>query len=253
MRIRMVTYNFWLLMKETFRNRMTLLLLVLIPAIFYLLSFYTTTKNQMLLKIASTPGERIVLVKEIEVGLIYIGLAVTGFIASFMALNLMQRNLYAEKRQILCGYKTSEIALSKFIFVIIIVIFTGTYIALMGLFMIDPKHVSGVLTGYILCGFVFGSIGLLAGAFIKRQLEGILFIVLLANLDLGWLQNPIFYATSQNRFIIRLLPGFNPAQVTLVSAFTDFSINSSVIYSLIYGSVFLIIAMIIFRIRLKTT
>jgi hypothetical protein len=90
------------------------------------------------------------------------------------------------------------------------------------------------------------------GAILKRELEGILFIVLLANLDIGWLQNPIFYAASQNKFIIKLLPGFNPSQVSIISAFTDYPVNSAILYSLLYGSVFLILSMIIFGMQMKT-
>lgn len=247
-----VTYAMLLIFKETFRNRITLLLILLIPAIFYFIAIYTTSEIPILIKIASAPGEQVMLLKPKDLGLIYIGLAAAGFIASFMALNLMQRNTYAKKRQILCGYSTLELSLSKLILVICIVIVLGVYTAILGLLLMEPKHISGVILGYILCGFVYGSFGLLTGAIFKKELEGILVIVLLANLDIGWLQNPIFYAAAPGKFIIKLLPGFNPSQVAVISAFTDYSIHSQIISSLMYGSVFLIAAMIIFGTKMKT-
>jgi hypothetical protein len=246
-----ILYALVLIFRENFRNRITLLLLLIIPATFYIISMYTTTGVPMLIKIASAKGEPIILVKPKELALIYIGLAATGFLGSFVALNIMQRNFLATKRLILCGYKTLELSFAKFFLVILIITGIGIYTAVMGLFLFDPKHVPGVISGYILCGYVYGSFGLLIGSIFKRELEGILFIVLLANLDIGWLQNPIFYAASQNKFIIKLLPGFNPSQVSIISAFTDYPVNSAVLCSLLYGSVFLILSMVIFRIQMK--
>jgi hypothetical protein len=87
---------------------------------------------------------------------------------------------------------------------------------------------------------------MLIGSFVRGELEGILFIVLLANLDVGWLQNPIFYAEAQNRALIRNLPAFLPSQVSMVSAFSDHPIGMAVLGSLAYGSVLLLIALFIF-------
>jgi hypothetical protein len=252
MRIQKVTYNLLLIIKETFRNRITLLLLLLIPAIFYFIAFYTTSEIPILIKIASVPKEAVIMMKPKNLGLIYIGLAATGFITSFLALNIMQKNTLANKRQLLCGYSTSELSLSKLVFVICVVVVLGIYTAGLGLMLMTPKYVSGVILGYILCGFVYGSFGLFIGAIFKKELEGILVIVLLANLDIGWLQNPIYYSAAPSKFIIRLLPGFNPSQVAVISAFSDYSISSQVIFSLIYGLVFLILSMIIFGIKMKT-
>jgi hypothetical protein len=247
-----ITYALLLIFKENFRNRITLLLLLLIPATFYIIGIYTINDIPMLIRIASAPKEPVILLKPKNLGLIYIGLAANGFLASFMALNIMQRNVPATKRLILCGYKTFEFSLAKFFLVISFVIVIGIYTAAMGLFLIEPKHISGVIAGYILCGYVYGSFGLLAGAILKRELEGILFIVLLANLDIGWLQNPIFYAAAPNKLIIKLLPGFNPSQVSIISAFTDYPVNSMILYSFLYGSAFLILSMIIFGMQMKT-
>jgi ABC-2 type transport system permease protein len=247
-----IIYALSLIFKENFRNRITLLLLLLIPATFYIIGIYTINDIPMLIRIASAPGEPVLLVKPKDLGLIYIGLAANGFLASFMALNIMQRNVPATKRLVLCGYKTIELSLAKFLLVICVVTVIGIYTAALGLLLIEPKHVPGVIAGYILCGFVYGSFGLLTGAILKRELEGILFIVLLANLDIGWLQNPIFYAAAPNKLIIKLLPGFNPSQVSIISAFTDSPVNSAILSSLLYGSAFLILAMLAFRMQMKT-
>jgi hypothetical protein len=100
-------------------------------------------------------------------------------------------------------------------------------------------------------GYVYGCYGMLVGAIFKRELEGILFIVLLANFDVGWLQNPIYYAEAQNKAIIRYLPGYFPSQLSMVSAFTGHSIVQPLLGSLAYGTVLLIGAMLIFGWRMR--
>ncbi len=103
-----------------------------------------------------------------------------------------------------------------------------------------------LVLGFILIGYVYGCYGLLVGAVFRSELEGILLIVLLTNIDVGWLQNPIFYSEAQNKAIIRWLPAFFPSQSSMISAFTDHSIWKSVLLSICYGSIFLIAALLVF-------
>ena len=91
------------------------------------------------------------------------------------------------------------------------------------------------------------------GSLIKGELEGILLIVLLVNIDAGWLQNPLFYAEAENQTIIRYLPAYFPSQTAIIAAFTDYDIFHASINSIIYGSIFLAISLLIFfnKMRIK--
>ena len=104
---------------------------------------------------------------------------------------------------------------------------------------IRPEGWLGLILGFTLGGFVYGCYGLLIGSLLRRDLEGILFIVLLANIDAGWLQNPIYYTAAQNTELIRRLPAYYPSQVSLVSAFSQFSAVWPVVGSIAYGSILL--------------
>ena len=108
-----------------------------------------------------------------------------------------------------------------------------------------------VTLGFLLVGFVYGSYGMLIGTIFRGELEGILFIVLLANLDIGWLQNPVFYIAAQNTAFIRSLPSFFPSQVSIVLAFSEYSITHAVCGSIVYGLVFLIMALLIYSLRMQ--
>lgn len=238
---------------EMVRNKMVLLLLFILPALFYTIAWITLSSEKIIFILGSVKGKPVVPVVQEQLGLIFIGLAATGLIASFLALTMMQRNTLAKKRLVLCGYRPVELSAAIIIVVIITTVIVSTYIALMATLFMRPAHIMGIILGYILCGYVYGSYGLLIGAILKGELEGILFIVLLANLDVGWLQNPIYYSGAQTKAVIEWLPAFFPSQTTMIAAFTDYSSVGPGLMGFLYGTGLLIIAFAIFWYRIKIT
>jgi hypothetical protein len=89
------------------------------------------------------------------------------------------------------------------------------------------------------------------GSMIKGELEGILLIVLLVNIDAGWLQNPLFYAGAQHQVIIRYLPAYFPSQTAITASFTDYQGTMASFKSLLYGFVFLLLSMIFFITKMR--
>lgn len=106
----------------------------------------------------------------------------------------------------------------------------------------------------MLTGLVYGCYGLLIGSVIKGELEGVLLIALMANIDAGWLQNPLFFAGATNKIIIKYLPAYFPSQTTIIGAFTDYSALLPALYSIIYGLVLMLLAMLLFfnTMKIKT-
>jgi hypothetical protein len=236
---------------EIMRNRMVLLLLIVLPALFYSIAWITLSGDRIIFILGSVKTKPVVPVVQEQLGLIFIGLAATGLIASFLALTLMQRNPLAKKRLVLCGYRPIELSAAIILVVLITMVIVSLYISLMALLFMRPAHLMGVIWGYILCGYVYGSYGLLIGALLKGELEGILLIVLLTNLDVAWLQNPIYYSGAQTKEVIEWLPAFFPSQTTMIAAFTDFSALGPGLAGFLYGTVLLLIAFFIFWYRIK--
>jgi hypothetical protein len=234
---------------EIVRNRIILLLLLILPALFYTIAWITLSGDRIIFILASVKEKPVVPVVQQELGLIFIGLAATGLIASFLALTLIQKNPLAKKRLLLCGYRTVELFAATIVVVLLTMVILGIYVALIGSLFMRPMHLWGVISGYIICGYVYGSYGLLVGAILKGELEGILFIVLLANLDVAWLQNPIYYSGAQTKAVIEWLPAFFPSQTTIIAAFTNYSPFLSGLAGFAYGTLFLIIAFLIFWYR----
>jgi hypothetical protein len=161
-------------------------------------------------------------------------------------MNLVQKHTETNRRLILCGYKTAELIVSKLTVLLCVTVLISFFVAGMLLLFFRPDRFLHVVLGFALGGFVYGCYGLLVGTFCKGEMEGILFIVLLANIDVGWLQNPTFYTDAQNTQIIRYLPAYFPSQTSMVAAFSKHSIRASFVGSLLYGSAFLGVSLLIF-------
>lgn len=233
------------------RNRIVALLLLTIPLLFFTVTRYTTGTMPLLFKLASVSDQATVSVPQRNMALVFIALAVAGLLSSLLSFYLIQDQKPEHKRLILCGFRSSEIIMSKFILLMIIIFMISVYTSFINRIFINPQNDWGLLLGLMLIGFVYGSYGMLIGTFSRGDLEGILFIVLLTNLDIAWLQNPVYFIGAQNKDFIKALPSFFPSQVGIVSAFSDFGISGSLIGSMIYGSVFPGTAMCIYYLRMR--
>ena len=251
MRIKYLNASISMTVKELLRNRMAVILFFIIPTLFYLLIVLTTTGRLISFKLSAISESTFIQVSEHNESLIFIGMASVCLITSFISLNLLQKNWEVNRRLMLCGYKPAEIIFSKLIVLVTLTLLIAVYVGLLILLFFIPKNITATIAGYLSGGFVYGCYGLLIGSIFKRDLEGILFIVLLVNIDPGWLQNPVYYTGAQNAVIIKNLPAYFPSQVSMISAFSNFSIFNPIIGSLVYGLIFLTAALIIFNVRMK--
>lgn len=240
-----------MILRMLIRRRIVLILFVVIPAVFFSIVDLTTSNRLLPFRLASIEKKVFIEVSEKEISLLFFAVAVTGFLVSFLALNLIQKNNEANRRLIICGYHPLELLLSNLISLLFIIILIAVYIGLLSSAFFSIDHLFLLIYGLILTGFVYGCYGLAVGSIIKGELEGILFVVLLVNIDAGWLQNPLFYAEAQNQQLIRFLPAYFPSQTTIIAAFTDYSVINAGLKSLFYGSCFLIVSMVIFFNKMK--
>jgi len=164
---------------------------------------------------------------------------------------LIQNNVEVNRRLIICGYHPTEILLSHFVVLFVVILFVAGYISLSILLIFFPSQLFLFLISLFLAGWVYGCYGMAIGSLINGELEGILLIVLLANIDAGWLQNPLFYSEAQNQMIIRYLPAYYPSQTAIVSAFSNYATGQVIIGALIYGALFFLLANTVFYYKMK--
>ncbi|MDF2157090.1 hypothetical protein [Algoriphagus sp. CAU 1675] len=252
MSVKKITTGVSMILRMLVRQKIVILLILVIPAFFLTIVELTSSDRILPFQLASVGEDIFVNISENGISFIFFSVASSGFLVSFLALNLIQKNNLVNRRLIICGYHPVELLLSILTVLVLVITFIAVYVGLLTNAFYSIEHLEKFILGLVLIGFVYGSYGLAVGSLIKGELEGILMIVLLVNIDVGWLQNPLFYAEAQNQIIIKFLPAYFPSQTCIITAVTDFSSSSSTMYSLAYGSIFLFFSMLTFFYKMRT-
>jgi hypothetical protein len=188
---------------------------------------------------------------ERDLSLVFLGTAAVCFLACFLAFNLVHKRRDADARLLLAGLHAHELLLAKLVVLGAIVLVLSAYETAMIRPYVASKNVLRLAAGFLLGGTVYGCLGLLVGTAAKHDLEGIFVIVLLTNVDVGWLQNPIYYATSTRRGLIEALPGHYPAQLAITGAFSSEPAHAHVGLALGHAAAALGLALVVLAVRLR--
>ena len=244
--------------RELARKRLVLVLALFVPAVLFAVA-YATESNQLVPVLLAAAPERARSIEELDLSLLFISIVATGLISAFFAASLIQRQLDANRRLVLCGFRASELIAARLAVLLGIIVFTALYTWLgLALFtslelFARPQFPAGVLLGITAGAFVYGCYGLLVGTLFRRELEAIFAIVVLINIDAGWLQNPIYYQNARSKWLIEALPAYYPSQIAFLSAFTSEHIGRLVAYALAYGGFFLLAALVLYAGRMRVT
>ena len=239
------------LFKDLLRRRVTLLMLFIVPALFNVVILATTADQNVPVEFGILSDDNVQLVNRRSMAFVFLGAAAVGFLTSFLAYYLVFRRTETDRRLTLCGYRADEIIISKLAVLFVIVASIAIYEALIIRPFFEPQHFELVFAGFFLAGLVYSCYGLFIGAIAVHELEGIFLIVLLANIDVGWLQNPSYYKDSTSQAVIESLPGYLPTQLASVGAFTDEMPLVTIWGALSYAGLFLLGAVLTFWIRVR--
>lgn len=236
---------------EILRSRYILVLVFAMPLIFYLMIYVTSIERDIPVLFGMVSDTEEYLVNERNESLIFFGTGAIALIAAFIALKLTQRHHESSRRLVLCGYSTSEVLLSRVGTLLLSLVPLGCYVSILLLLFFSPAYHIPVIAGFVLAGFVYAALGALIGVLFRNEIEGVLAVLLIANIDAVWMQNPIYYTASDHREIIRMLPAYFPTQTSMIGAFTEESIIAAAGWSVVYGSVLLLIALFIYWKRMR--
>jgi len=242
----------WLTLKGLLRRRIVVLLVFIVPTVFTALILLTTGDLPIQFLLASIGDGLFVEVPQQDEGLVFVGIVSVGVLTAFLALDLVQRDAEANRRLFVCGYRPSELIAARLGVLLLVVLAVSVYVAAIVRLFLVPEGTVSLALGFAAAGWVYGCYGLLVGAAFRRELEGILFVVLLANIDAGWLQNPLYYADAHNQEIIRSLPAYFPAQASMTAAFTTHSTLAPMLASAAYGMALLLAAVAVYAIRVRS-
>jgi ABC-2 type transport system permease protein len=241
--------------RETVRNRTACVLAFLLPVLFYALTLLMTSERIVVFQLASVSLEPDVEAPARSETFVFMALVAIGFMSAFFGVNLIQKHSGTNRRLVICGYRPSELVLSKLLVLAGSVVIVSLYcLALMTPFFV-PHHPASVFIGVVLVGYVYGCYGLMVGAMWRRELECMFSVILLTTIDVGWLQNPVFYTEAENKTLIHWLPAYWPMQVAMGGAFTDHGVSVAVLGALSYGTALLGVAIVVFwrQVRLRVS
>jgi hypothetical protein len=152
---------------------------------------------------------------------------------------------------VLCGYRAAELIAAKLGVLLLIVLASALYTLLLLSLLLELERPLGVLLGLALAAFVYGAYGLCVGTIFRRDLETVFAIVLLINVDAGWLQNPIYYLSTRPIWLVEALPGHFPAQTAFLAALTPHPLLGTAALALLYGTLFLLVALLVYGLRMR--
>lgn len=227
--------------RDLARNRAVAGVFLIAPPALYLLIEVTTGARPIPFQLHSA-GDALLTAPERDLSMLFIAMAVISGLSAFLCFTMVAHPASADRRLVFEGYRPSELLAGKTAVLGVAAAIVAVYVTALLPFFFQPKRAAGVFAGFLLTALVYGAVGMAIGAVVRRELEGILLILLLVNVDAGWLQNPVFYAHAQNRELIRWLPGHHAGQVTMLSAFTESALAAEIARSLLYTLCVLVLA-----------
>jgi hypothetical protein len=237
--------------RELLRNRLVLTLAALLPLISFAFAVASTGDRVVTIRLAQAPVEALTEAAERDQAILFLAVAAVGLMSAFFGANLVQQRVEVNRRLVLCGYRAAELMAAKLLVLCCITGVVALYTLMLLVPLVGPLRPGGVLLGLCLAAWVYGAYGLLVGSVFRRELETIFAIVLLINLDAGWLQNPVYYLTTRSPWLVESLPGHLPAQTTLLAALTPHPVLRTSVLALLYGAIFLAITVAVYSVRMR--
>jgi hypothetical protein len=239
-----------LVARDLIRNRVAVVLLLMIPTVLYVLIRITMGDRVVPFQLSGL-GDEIITASERDLSLLFMGMTAISGLSAFVAFVLVLRPVAADRRLAFEGYRPSELLAAKLLVLVAALVVVAAYATALLPFFFRPTRPAGVLGAFLLTALVYGAIGMAIGAVVRQELEGILVILLLVNVDAGWLQNPVFYGHAHHQGLIRALPGHYPGQVGMLSGFTDAGLLAGTAAALAYAAAALLIAAALYWRRIR--
>jgi len=237
-------------LRDVGRKRLMLALALALPLVFFAVVFATAGDQTITVQLAAA-GATSTAVSDRRLALLFISLAAAALISAFVAASLVQRQAAASRRLVLCGYRPAELLAARLLVLGMVVAIAAIYTWVLLSAISRPVYPAAVSAGIGLVAFVYGCYGLLVGSVLRRELETVFALLVLINIDAGWLQNPIYYATARSPHLIEALPAHFPSQAAYLAAFTHDGIGALALGSLAYGIVLLVAALVVYTLRMR--
>lgn len=232
--------------RELLRSRYILLLVMVMPVLFFNMISLTSSAHEIGVVLGAFSDEEVIRAGDRQIALVFFGNGAISLIACFIGMKLVQRQQEVSRRLVLCGYRSATVLMSRLGTIVLSLFPLGLYVGGLLLLFFMPERVVAVVLGFVLSGLIYAACGVLIGALLRGEVEGVLAIVLLANIDAVWMQHPAYYTASEHREVITWLPGWFPTQLSMIAAFTRESISGPLTFGSIYALALVSLALFAF-------
>lgn len=237
--------------KELIRNKLGLVLIFVIPTLFLAVVEWTSGSGTLPIKLFFFKHVTQVSINTRDMSLVFMAAAIGGFLMSYYAVLLFHKDFEYFRYCIHMKLSPLTFIASRFCFFFSLVAVLGIYTTLLIRSLMSFTQIISALIGFILLGAIYGAYGGIVGILSKDFMTAMLFVALLANIDAGWLQNPVFYSTAQQSEVIRWLPAFFPCQFIFSSIFSGKTNLWAALMSLLYATVLFGILFLAVRYKIK--
>ncbi|MHA2232680.1 MAG: hypothetical protein ACXAB4_09330 [Candidatus Hodarchaeales archaeon] len=206
--------------KDLFRNRFTLMTMLMLPIFIFGIAFIATTDEPMPVELQ----DETVIVPMVDVHTFTASLTaiaiLTGIGGFYMTL-ISQQN---DRRLIMAGYRSFNIVMVKVGISLLILGLGSILIFFLTMFVLPPKVPEVFFVGVLGAGLLYAIVGILVANLIPKEFEGSILVLLFAFVDTMLITNPMAPGTYQTT-LSQLFPGYAPVQLALDGGLTHKAAN----------------------------
>jgi hypothetical protein len=238
-------------LRELWRNKLGLVLLLGIPALFIGVVVWTSGRLPVPIKIFYAEETVRVVLSQQSITLVFASAAVTGFLVAYYALVLYHQDFEYYRYSVFLGLRPGTFTAARFVLFLLLSAAISLLITVMLSRLVELRQPALVFAGFMLVGVMYGVCGGIIGSLSRSFLPALLIAALLVDLDAAWLQNPVYYSWAQDSFLIRALPAFYPCQMLFASAFTPRGNTLATVRGLAYAGGLTAILFMVVHLRLR--
>lgn len=146
--------------------------------------------------------------------LIYVGL-----LSSVTGLYLLQSALRADRRLLLSGYSPIQLVTARIAFLVLMDLALTIFLVGLARIFFVPRQFPAYVLAVFWAAVIYSFYGGLIATAVRSELAGIIAVLFLSNIDVGYLEIP-GYSTVLDEWWSRLLPGYFPVQLAIDAAYT---------------------------------
>jgi hypothetical protein len=206
-------------MRQYLRNALLMTLLVIVPALFITISYYTTRPAEIAILVTEGGHRQPISVWMPDLhGAIMVPI-IAAFLAGIAGLFVMLDASRADGRLVVAGLTARQVGAARLLMILVFSVLVAVLSVSVTLVQSRPGDLPGFLLASLLVAVSYGFIGAMVVLLVGR-LGGAYLMLFIPMIDVGIFQDPMMISGDQVWWM-KLLPGFGGTRLAIDAAFTD--------------------------------